>query len=64
MVNTNRMTKEMLASLAFSEDEKAVLAEARKRPVVFDEDCPETTPERALKFRRVNPPKSQIGKRA
>lgn len=64
MVNTNGMTKEMIASLAFSEDEKAALAEARKKPVVFDEDCPETTPERALKFRRVNPPRNQMGKRA
>ena len=24
-------------------------------PITFDEDCPETTPERALKFKRVNP---------
>ena len=64
MVNTNGMTKEMIASLAFSEDEKIALAEARKRPVAFDEDCPETTPERALKFRRVNPPRSRVGKGA
>lgn len=64
MVNTNGMTKEMIESLAFSEDEKAVLKEARKRPIVFDKDCPETTPERALKFRRVNPPRSQVGKGA
>ena len=64
MVNTNGMTKEMIESLAFSEDEKAALKEARKRPIVFDKDCPETTPERALKFRRVNPPKSRMGKRA
>lgn len=46
------------------EDEKAVLKEARKRPIVFDKDCPETTPEKALKFRRVNPPRSQVGKGA
>lgn len=39
-------------------------AEVRKRPVVFDEECPETTPERALKFRRVNPRKSHIAKGA
>lgn len=25
-----------------------------KKPSVFDEDCPESTTERALKFRRVN----------
>ena len=64
MVNTNEMTKEMMAALAFSEDEKAALAEARNKPVIFEDDCPETTPERALKFRRVNPPRSQMGKRA
>ena len=64
MVNTNGMTKEMMASLAFSDDEKASLAEARKRPVVFDNDCPETTPERALKFRRVNPRRNRMGKGA
>jgi hypothetical protein len=23
-------------------------------PITFDEDCPETTPERALKIKRVN----------
>ena len=27
--------------------------------IVFDEDCPETTPERALKFKRVNPPRER-----
>lgn len=64
MVNIDGMTKEMIASLAFSEDEKAALMEAGKRPIIFDEDCPETTPERALKFKRVNPPKSQMEKRA
>lgn len=64
MVNIDGMTKDMIVSLAFSEAEKAALAEARKRPIVFDKDCPETTPERALKFRRVNPPKSRMGKRA
>ena len=31
MVNFNGMTKEIIESLAFSEDEKAALAEARKR---------------------------------
>ena len=36
----------------------AELEQAKKMPITFDEDCPETTPERALKFRRVNPPRS------
>ena len=29
-------------------------------PITFDDDCPETTPERAIKFRRVNPPKISV----
>ncbi|MCM1179738.1 MAG: hypothetical protein NC347_05755 [Clostridium sp.] len=41
------------------EDEKAALMEAGKRPIIFDEDRPETTPERALKFKRVNPTKKE-----
>ncbi len=64
MVNTSDMTDEMLAELAFSEDEMIALSRARNKPIVFDEDCPETTPEQALKFRRVNPPRNSIQKRA
>ena len=55
MVNINEMTPELLRELSFTDEQKKELADARKKPVVFDEDCPETTPERALKFRRVNP---------
>lgn len=40
--------------MAFSESEKQLLEKARKMPISFDQDCPETTPERALKFKRVN----------
>lgn len=64
MVNANEMTDEMIKALAFTEDEKAALDNAGNMPIFFDEDCPETTPERALKFRRVNPPRDKIGKRA
>ena len=42
-------------SIELTEKELQVLEDARKRPVSFDEDCPETTPERAIKFKRVNP---------
>lgn len=49
------MTPELLRELSFTDEQKKELVEARKKPVIFDEDCPETTPERALKFRRVNP---------
>ena len=57
MVNANELTKQLKEELAFSEAEKQELERARKMPIVFDEDCPETTPERALRFRRVNPPR-------
>ena len=64
MVNTTKMTPEMLEELAFSEEEKAILAKAKKQPITFDEDCQEITPEQALHFRRVNPPRNTLGKRA
>lgn len=64
MVNIDEMTQEMMESLAFSDNEKKELAAAREKPIVFDEECPETTPEQAVKFRRVNPPRNRIGKRA
>jgi len=41
--------------LKLTEAERHELEKARKMPIVFDEDCPETTPEMASKFRRVNP---------
>ena len=45
---------------AFTEEELAELERARKMPITFDEDCPEVTPEKALKFRRVNPPRKRL----
>lgn len=56
MVNTTNMTKEVKEELAFTEQERRELDRARTMPITFDDECPETTPERALKFRRVNPP--------
>lgn len=41
--------------LSLTPDERAELDRAKAMPITFDEDCPETTPERALRFRRVNP---------
>lgn len=64
MVNANEMSKEMIAALSFSESEKKSLDEAKEKPIIFDTDCPETTPEQALKFKRVNPPRTKIEKRA
>ena len=49
--------------IGIDRDEEALKA-AKEKPIVFDEDCPETTPERALKFRRVNPPRGAGKKRA
>lgn len=43
--------------MKLTEVERLELERARKMPIVFDEDCPEITPEMALKFRRVNPPR-------
>ena len=57
MVNKNDFTVEQMKELAFTPEELEELARARNMPITFDEDCPETTPERAVKFRRVNPPR-------
>ena len=55
MANTADGTFKPIQKLAFTQDEQAELERARTMPITFDEDCPETTPERALRFRRVNP---------
>lgn len=55
MVNVEQFTKEQLKDLAFTQEEIMQLEKARKMPLSFDEECPETTPELALKFKRVNP---------
>ena len=54
MVNMIELSEEMKKELAFTEEEIKELENARKMPITFDEDCPETTPERAVRFRRVN----------
>ena len=55
MANFNSLTKEQITELAFTEEEKEELKKARLMPISFDEDCPETTPSIAVKFKRVNP---------
>ena len=42
--------------LRYTKEDIEELKRAAKRPIVFDEDCPEVTPEKARKFKRVNPP--------
>lgn len=55
MVRLEDCSVEALRELAFTEEELAELERARSMPITFDEDCPEITPEQALRLRRVNP---------
>lgn len=55
MANATDLTKEFMNERAFTLEELKELERARTMPITFDEDCPETTPERAMKFRRINP---------
>lgn len=59
MVNMTEMTKELAEELAFSKKDLEELERARNMPITFDDDCPEVTPEMAVRFRRVNPPRHQ-----
>ena len=54
------MTPEMLKELAFTREKIDELNRSREMPITFDEDCPETTPERAVRFYRVNPPNKTV----
>jgi hypothetical protein len=49
------LSEEAKRELVLTAEDRAELEKARSMPITFDEDCPETTPERALKFKRVNP---------
>ncbi len=60
MGRTNTLSPDLAKELAFTDEELKELEIAREKPIVFDEDCPETTPERALKFQRVNPPRGSV----
>ena len=55
MENTNMINSNLAREIAFSQEEMDELNQARSMPIVFENDCPETTPLRALKFKRVNP---------
>lgn len=55
MASAADSAREFIDELAFTPEELKQLERARTMPITFDEDCPETTPERAMKFRRVNP---------
>lgn len=55
MANATEGASSLTQELSLTKDERAELERAKTMPIIFDEDCPETTPERALRFRRVNP---------
>lgn len=57
MVNNDMLSREQKNELAFTQEELQALENARKMPITFDDDCPETTPEKAVLFKRVNPPR-------
>lgn len=46
--------------LQLSDEEIKLLEKARSMPITFDKDCPETTPERAIRYRRVNRPEKTV----
>ena len=58
MVN---MTEVKVIDPKLSSEELAQLAKAKEMPITFDDDSPETTPERALKFKRVRQPQKASG---
>lgn len=51
----------MMVSYSITKDQKSPpeqiteIREAAKRPIVFDEDCPEMTDEQLRQFKRVHP---------
>ncbi len=52
MFNISKYTKEELVELAFTGEEREELRRARELPIIYDEDCPPVTPERARNFHR------------
>ena len=59
MVNTTEMFAELKHKLAFTKEELEELEAAKMKPITFDLDCSGVTPESAVKFRRVNPPRGR-----
>ena len=53
MVNTINLKE--IKEIVFTQDDMDELARLEDRPITFDEDCPEVTPEQAIHLRRVNP---------
>ena len=55
MVRYDELSEEQKKELIFTPEERKQLDEARKKPIVYDSDCPAVTPEKALRFHRVHP---------
>ena len=53
MENTINLSE--IKEAVFTQADLNELARLENRPVTFDNDCPEVTPEQAIHFRRVNP---------
>ncbi len=53
MARYSELTEEQKKELLFTAEERKQLDEARKMTIVYDEDCPAVTPEKALRFKRV-----------
>ena len=53
----NRLLTVSDNGIGMTKEELAELEAAKKMPITFDADCPATTPEQAVKFKRVNPPR-------
>ena len=57
----------MIVSCSITEDQKlspeqiAEIREAAKRPIVYDDDCPEMTEEQLRQFKRVHPRPEDTG---
>ena len=48
-------------SKPLTDEEAAILEEAKKKPVIYDEDCPEMTSEMLSKFKRANEKSTRTG---
>ena len=58
MANTINLND--IKEIVFTQDDLDELARLEDRPITFDEDCPEVTPEQAIRFRRVNPVRKRV----
>lgn len=51
----NTINLDEIKEIVFTQADMDEIARLADRPITFDEDCPEVTPEQAIRFRRVNP---------